>query len=530
LGPDSLALGFGTELTFLYFGAKFMASRFGTKIIKVEFGADKMRAGNGTNPAFMALFVGREQEREEFQQLFRKKSASLVVCEGRRRIGKSTLVRECAKEVDHFLSFEGLPPRPNLGRKEQLTAFAQRLAAQTKAPALALESWPQAFQLLASLLPPTGGTVLLLDEISWMAQGESDFAGYLKTAWDNLFSRHDHLVLVLCGSVSSWIEENILRHTGFVGRCSWQFRLPPLSLPACNQFWRRKPISAADKLKILAVTGGVPRYLEEINPAQTAEQNIQRLCFHAGGLLFREFDQIFQDIFSRRAEAYRRVVGGLTDGPKSVSEIGEILGQERGGTLGQVADDLAAAGFVSRESAFDPISGKALPRGVRYRLCDNYLRFYLRYVEPVRAAVEKGLYRRTPLESLPGWDALMGLQFENLVLGNLPAVFNRIGLANVPILNAGSCFLRATKARKGCQVDLLIRTRQSLYVFEVKFRRQIDKNIIPEMRERVEALKVPRSLSVRTGLIFQGELHPEIQPSDYFDFLVSFEDLLAAAS
>ena len=117
----------------------------------------------------MALFVGREIERAEFQQLFRKKTASLAICEGRRRIGKSTFVRECARDADHFLSFEGLPPRPNIGRKEQLDIFAQRLADQTKAPKVALESWPQAFQLLASLLPATGWTVLLLDEISWMA-------------------------------------------------------------------------------------------------------------------------------------------------------------------------------------------------------------------------------------------------------------------------------------------------------------------------------------------------------------------------
>jgi 5-formaminoimidazole-4-carboxamide-1-beta-D-ribofuranosyl 5'-monophosphate synthetase len=140
--------------------------------------------------------------------------------------------------------------------------------------------------------------------------------------------------------------------------------------------------------------------------------------------------------------------------------------------------------------------------------------------------VEKGLYRSMPLESFSRWDTLMGLQFENLVLGNLPAVFREIGLTNIPILNAGPYYLRSTKNRKGCQVDLLVRTRQSLYVFEIKFRRQIDSSVMTAMRERVKALDVPRSLSVRTGLIYQGNLHPEVQPSDYFDFLVPFEDLL----
>jgi hypothetical protein len=407
-----------------------------------------------------------------------------------------------------------------------LDIFAQRLADQTKAPRVALENWAQAFQLLASLLPTTGQTVLLLDEISWMAMGEPDFAGYLKVAWDNLFSRRDRLVLVLCGSVTSWIQENILNQTGFVGRCSWQFRLPPLSLPSCNLFWRGKKISASEKLKVLSVIGGVPRYLEEIDTAQSAEQNIQRLCFHPGGLLFREFDQIFHDIFSRRAGAYRKVAAALAEGPKTVSEISATLGQERGGTLSGVAEDLVAAGFVSREASFDPVTGRTHPYGVRYRLCDNYLRFYLRCVEPVCAAVEKGLFKWTFIDSLPGWDTLMGLQFENVVLGNLAIVLGKIGLANVPILNVGPYCRRPTHRQKGCQIDLLIRTRQSLYVFEVKFRRQIDKAILSEVRQKVERLKVPRSLSVRTGVIFQGELHPEIQPSDYFDFLLPFENLL----
>ena len=110
---------------------------------------------------------------------------------------------------------------------------------------------------------------MLLDQISWMAIGDPDFAGHFNTAWDNLFSRHPRLIVVLCGSVSSWIQKNIRNSTGFVGRCSWQFRLQPLPLSACNEFWKGKTVNAAEKLKVLCVTGGVPRYLEEIDPAQT---------------------------------------------------------------------------------------------------------------------------------------------------------------------------------------------------------------------------------------------------------------------
>jgi uncharacterized protein len=474
----------------------------------------------------MSLFIGRERESEEFRQFLRKKTASLIVCQGRRRIGKSTFFRHCAKEADHFLFFEGLPPRDKLSRQDQLEAFALRLAAQTPAPKVALENWPQAFQLLASVLPRSGCTVLLLDEISWLAIGDPDFPGHLKAAWDNLFSAHPRLILVLCGSVSSWIQANILNNTGFAGRCSWQLRLPPLALPACNKFWKDKAVSAAEKLKILSVTGGVPRYLEEIDPAQTAEQNIGRLCFRSGGLLFNEFGQIFHDIFNRRAETYRQIVATLTDGARSVSEISKALQQERGGGLSAAIEDLELAGFLQKDVSFSPLTGKNLPRTIRYRIQDNYLRFYLKYIEPVAEQVKKELYRKVPLEALQAWDTIVGLQFESLVLANQDALLAKTGLTQVPIINAGPFFQAKTSLTPGCQIDLLLRTKQSIYVFEVKCRRKIEPSVISEVRTKVERLKINRTLSVRTGLIYQGELDPEISKSDFFDYLVPFEQLL----
>ncbi len=474
----------------------------------------------------MGLFIGRERERGEFRPFLKKKTASLIICQGRRRIGKSTFIRECAAEANHFLSFEGLPPREHIGRREQLEAFAERLAGQTKAPKVTLESWPQAFKLLASLLPSSGSTVLLLDEISWMAIGEPDFAGHFKTSWDNLFSQRPRLIVVLCGSVSSWIQKNILNNTGFVGRCSWQFRLQPLPLSACNEFWKGKTVNVAEKLKVLCVTGGVPRYLEEIDPAQTAEQNIERLCFRRGWPLFNEFEQIFHDIFTRKAETYREIVSTLVDGPRSISEISKVLRRGRGGTLTEAMDDLESAGFLSQDVAFNPVTGKNRPRTLRHRISDNYLRFYLKYIAPVAEQVRRGLYRRAPLEGFHAWDSIVGLQFENLVLDNLDVILDTLGLAHVPILNAGPYFQAQTARRPGCQIDLLLRTKQSLYVLEVKFKKRIDPSIVAEVSKKIESLEGVSGLSIRRGLIYQGELDPELERSDYFDYLVPAEQLL----
>lgn len=473
-------------------------------------------------------FLGREQESREFHRLLNRTEATLVTCQGRRRIGKSRFIHTCARRADHFFSFMGLPPREGISKQTQLDTFSEQLADQSKAPRVPLDSWYTAFRLLDSQLPDKGKTVLLFDEISWLAIGDPDFAGHLKTAWDTLFSHRSRLMVVLCGSVSSWIEKNILNNTGFVGRCNWKFKLEPLPLPICHEFWGRRKarVSTAEKLRILAVTGGVPRYLEEIDPKLSAEQNIENLCFKPSGLLFDEFDQIFHDIFNRKSANYREIVRALVSGPRSVSQLSRSLKRVRGGSLSESLNELAQSGFVRKDVSFDPETAKSRPRAVRFRLSDNYLRFYLKYVEPVRNQIESGLFQRAPLETLTAWDTIMGLQFENLVLGNLPAVSAAAGLRNSATLNAGPFSQNATQRKKGCQIDLMIRTKQSLYVFEIKFRKQIPKNVVGEVQRKVKCLNPPRSLAVRTGLIFEGALHPEIEKSDYFDALIPFEELL----
>jgi uncharacterized protein len=474
----------------------------------------------------MSFYVGRKEETLDFMQLRRKKSSSLVICHGRRRIGKSTFISECARKFDHFLVFEGLPPRRGITKQDQLASFAERLAQQTPLPKVSLDSWPQAFQLLSSVIPSSGWTVLLLDEISWMAIGDPDFAGHLKSAWDNHFSRRSKLVVVLCGSVSSWIDSNILNNTGFVGRCSRQILLGPLALPDCNLFWRSKKTNATEKLKMLSVTGGVPRYLEELDPAQDAEQNIHRMCFEPGSPLFHEFDQIFHDIFSRRATTYREIVNTLVNGRRTVSQISWALKQSRGGNLSAALHDLEQAGFLCGDVSFDLKTGCVRPRSTRYRLSDNYVRFYLRYVAPIKTQIKMGLYRQVPLESFRAWPTIMGLQFENLVLGSFDVVRRELGLERLPVLNAGPYWQNKTQRQQACQIDLLLRTKHSLYVVEVKLRGKIDRSVIGEVREKVRRLKIPGDLSVRTALIYQGELQAGIEEDGYFDFLIPFGELL----
>ena len=301
------------------------------------------------------MFIGREEQLHDLNSLMRKKTASLVTCRGRRRIGKSSLITEFGKGAARFLAFEGLPPRPGLSNWDQLQAFSQQLARQSKIPAVTLADWPQAFALLASTLQ-NEWTVVLLDEVSWLGGYDPDFPGHLKTAWDNLLKTHPKLIVVLCGSVSAWITDNILHNTGFAGRDSWDIVLDELPLHHCNRFWGKagERISATEKLDLLSVTGGVPKYLEEIDPGLSSEENIRRLCFQREGILFREFDRIWSDVFGKRAASYKTIVESLAHGSRTVQELSQLLGKERSGHMSEYLADLVLGGFLAKDTVFDP--------------------------------------------------------------------------------------------------------------------------------------------------------------------------------
>lgn len=473
------------------------------------------------------MFIGREREIKLLSDLFDLKKASLVVCRGRRRIGKSTLIQQFGKKVQTFLEFQGLPPREGISNRDQLNAFSEQLAMQTSLPKLNLDSWYQALSLINSIIK-NEKTVIFLDEISWMAAKDKDFAGHLKVVWDTELSKKSKLIMVLCGSVSSWIDSNILNSTGFMGRVSLEITLDELSLVHCNKFWGKKTslINAKEKLKILSVTGGVPRYLEEININRSAEENIQKMCFNKEGILFSEFDRIFNDIFSRRAPVYKKIVATLARGHKSLSTISKELKKERNGHLSRYLDDLTISGFIAKDRVYNP-GEKSGSRLCKYRLKDNYLRFYLKYIDPINEKINQNLYRDIALESLVDWNIIMGFQFENLVLNNIESICKLLSINMSGVKNAGPYFQRKTQRQEACQVDLMIQTKYTLYICEIKFRGKIHKSVIQDVQKKIEKIKSNKGLSIRPVLIYSGVLEG-VSEEDYFDRIIGFDELLEA--
>ena len=184
---------------------------------------------------------------------------------------------------------------------------------------------------------------------------------------------------------------------------------------------------------------------------------------------------------------------------------------------------------MAQESGLNPATGKR-SKVIRYRICDNYTRFYLKYIEPQRRLIQKGVYNFVSTEQLPGWNVLLGLQFETLVSNNLVALLKAIGLDRTLLLSASSYRQSDTGRTKGCQIDLLLQAKHTLYLVEIKRRETIGEEVVAEVQEKVRRLKVRRGVSVIPILVCEGHLSKRIAADGYFARIVTAEDLLGLPS
>ncbi len=479
------------------------------------------------------MFYGREDLIDRLGALFKKRTASFVTCRGRRRVGKSTLIEKFAEVYGaRFIKIEGIKPRAGLNNAKELENFAQKLASQTGCDSSVPDNWLNAFLRLDGQIRDSEKTVVLLDEISWMASYDPMFTGILKGVWDDRFKKHPNLVFVVCGSVSSWIKDNIMDGGSFYGRRSLDVVVPELPVSECVKFWGKSAerIDTREILDVLSVTGGIPRYLEEVDPSESAGENIRRMCFLPKSPLREDFDEMFGDVITRQPQFTAAILKTLKGEPKSVSEIAREIGMERGGRISDSLEQLSECGLVAKDSGLNPATGKD-GRESTYRLNDNYSRFYLRYIEPIKSIIDKDAFAFGSLESLDGWPAIMGLQFENLVLANLHSLVRLLGLGNAQIISAAPYRRLASKSgsREGLQIDLLIQTRRSLCIVEMKRRREIGREAIDEVADKVRKLPRRKDVSVRTALVYEGHLAPIVEADGYFDSVIPFRRLLGLA-
>lgn len=467
---------------------------------------------------------GRVPELALLNTYYDRLSSCFIAIYGRRRIGKSYLVNYFAKNKE-FYKFVGLAPDGQMNAKDQKEAFRQSLASYG-IPCAGVDDWLDLFKLLA-LKMEGKKAIIFFDEISWMAHGDPTFLPKLKTAWDEYFKLQSQVQFIICGSVSSWIEKNVLSSTAFVGRVDHVIALKPLELSACGKFWSTNNVSAYEKFKVLSITGGVPLYLQSFEMNKSFEQNIERLCLTSGGLLLREFDVIFHDLFDRRASVYQEIVYVLAKGPLDAKSISQALKWSQSGVVTDYLHDLETAGFISRDYTWHFKSGD-VGKNSRFRLSDNYLRFYLRCLQKHKAKIEQRSIAAPSVGEIGNFDSILGLQFENLVLANRDLILQALGISSQDVVFENPYYQKKGKTQEGCQIDYLIQTRfNGLFVCEIKFSKsEVNYKVVDEVQRKIDVLKKPKNFSCFPVLIHIGGVDERVFEAEYFTKVINFSEFL----
>jgi len=441
--------------------------------------------------------IGRATEVETLLACRDAKRPHFVVVTGRRRVGKTYLVRQ-AFEDDFAFYTTGLA---RVGRRRQLEEFAEALRRHGLPHAAVPKDWFAAFRTLRDLLEASDRPkkVVFLDELPWMDTRRSEFLSALESFWNGWASARADILLVVCGSATSWVVGNLFLNTGGLhNRVTRRIHLQPFTLAECRALLEANGVllGATDLLEAYMVFGGIPHYLDQLDRRQSLAQNIDRLCFADGAPLGDEFDQLYSSLFAQPENhvAVIRAVGqkrrGLARG-----EIIAATGISDGGGLTKVLDELERSGFLRRDRGF----GKAERDGL-YQLSDPFSDFALRFLRP--GVADEAFWSGT--DHSGARNAWRGYAFEQVCLAHLPQIKGKLGISGVATTT--SSWLGQRDGQKA-QIDLVLARRDGVInLCEMKFadrEYEITKAYADRLRQQRWAFAdhAPKSAALHTTLV-----------------------------
>lgn len=434
----------------------------------------------------MNHFIGRSKEIKVLTQTLEESRPAFVAIYGRRRVGKTMLIK---KVYGENISFH-LTGIANVTTEQQLANF--QAAFERQAP-LGLhgetpKNWFSAFQQLIDFLEkaPKGKRVVFLDELPWLDTDKSDFMSSLEHFWNSWASFQSDFVLVVCGSAASWMLNELIHNKGGLhNRVTTRIRLEPFHLYEAEQLLLRKN-SALSRYQIIQyymVTGGVPFYLDTFNGELSAMQNIEVNCFSRDGFLRNEFNYLFQSLFTK-AERHVAIVEAIATKTKGLTraEILEATGFPNNGGTTILLEELEESGFIRKYRPFNKKVRQSL-----YQLVDFFSLFHLKFIKGAEfyeegnwlAAMDSPVYR--------SWS---GYAFEQVCLAHVPQIKKALGISGI---FSQSSSWRSTGKTNRAQIDLLIDRRDEVInLCEIKFSTSaysISKSYAEQLRQKIAVFK-----------------------------------------
>jgi uncharacterized protein len=416
----------------------------------------------------MENLIGRTTEIKILMDALASPDAELIAMYGRRRVGKTYLIRT-VYEKNIIFEFTGANNVPFATQLENFaltlqTTFKLNLTVPIATPA----SWLHAFHLLINLLEAqlvTEKKVIFLDEFPWLDNKKSGFLAAFDHFWNNWASRQRNLVVVICGSAASWMIQNIVRNKGGLhNRITQRIRLAPFTLHETSLFLKNKHINLSnyDILQLYMVTGGVPHYLKHIQAGESTSQLIDRLCFTKDGSLKNEFKDLYPALFGK-ADKHIAVIQCLSQKLSGMTraEILEICQFKSGGSMSKVLEELEESNFITGYAPY----GKYMKETI-FKLTDEYSLFYLKFIENSKSMGAGTWQTKSTGQS---WKSWCGFAFENICLKHSAQIKKALGISG--IYTEQSVWRYTPKADEvGVQIDLLIdRQDNCINLCELKF-------------------------------------------------------------
>ena len=410
------------------------------------------------------MLIGREKQQQELLDLLRSKESQFCAIYGRRRVGKTFLVKQ---------TFEGQFAFVHTGlndatKEEQLWEFRESLRSAGMKHCRLPKTWFEAFHLLEQHLStlPQKKKIVFIDELPWLDTPKSRFVSALEHFWNGWANMRNDIVLIVCGSATSWIISKIVRNYGGLhNRLTRQIYLRPFSLKECEQYAQKQSLqmSRQNIVETYMVLGGVPYYWSLLKPNLSSAQNIDQLFFAKHGSLRDEFKALYASLF-RSPQPYIAIVTAL--GTKKVGmtfdEITAAIPINLGGKLSEKLEELEQCDFVRSYTAL----GKK-KKDTRYQLIDNFTLFHFKFI--ANQAVDNEQFWTSSIGK-PKYNTWCGLAFERVCLLHTRQILVALGISGISSGIFSWTYRPKDKSEEGAQVDLLIdRSDNVINLCEIKF-------------------------------------------------------------
>ena len=473
--------------------------------------------------------IGRKAERAALDSIYRADGPRFVAVYGRRRVGKTYLIKEHFKDKLTFWH-TGLSPYDRDKKfllRDQLQAFYYSLQDYGLQEGSCPKSWLEAFRLLETLLMQKDDgsrQVVFIDEMPWMDTARSRFIPALEHFWNGWAAKRDNMMLVVCGSATSWIEDNLINNKGgLYNRLTDEIKLSPFTLVECEQYFKGKGINMSryDIAQSYMVFGGIPHYLSLFEKGLSTPQNIDRILFDQNAKLKNEFNRLFGSLF-KNSEDHIAVVRLLAKRRSGYTrqEIIQNTSLKEGGGVTLILKGLIESDFIT---SYTPFGEKRIEK---YRLIDPYCLFYLNFLDQ-QQRIDPQYWQKN--YNSPRLNAWRGYAFEELCFSQIDKIKQKLGIAGVS--TTVSSWIVSQDSKQQMQIDMLInRSDNVINLCEIKFYGSafpIDKKYDGVLRDRVQQLieHVPKKKTIHLTLIasygiknneYSGQVQSVITLDDFF--------------